>query len=70
MTVAPFIVDTGMIQGSIIRFPGQYQKRSLLFKHYRAGYLLAVSMLYSVYAVSIILHEVNYLHSLSHVLLN
>ena len=23
MTVAPFIVDTGMIQGSIIRFPGQ-----------------------------------------------
>lgn len=22
MTVAPFVVDTGMIQGSIIRFPG------------------------------------------------
>ena len=27
MTVAPFIVDTGMIQGSIIRFPGQLLQR-------------------------------------------
>ena len=25
MTVAPFVVDTGLIQGSIIRFPGQPQ---------------------------------------------
>ena len=26
MTVAPFIVDTGMIKGSIIRFPGRSQR--------------------------------------------
>ena len=48
MTVAPFIVDTGMIQGSIIRFPGQLFKRNLHFLHCHPHDIIA-SILFANY---------------------
>ncbi len=49
MTVAPFIVDTGMVKGSIIRFPGTARSSSLtrvLVRPTKYGELLSLWLRY------------------------